>query len=68
MIRIGLGLTQEQMASQLGLSEVSRRSRISEWESGKGEPKRAILLKYTEISGVDIGLLIDDREKIVFKQ
>ncbi len=61
-IRISLGLTQDQMAAQLGLTEVSRRSRISEWESGKTEPNRFVLLNYSEIVDVPIKQLIDDRE------
>ena len=63
-IRIHLDLTQDQMAEKLGLTSESRRSRISEWEGGRGEPKRDILIKYSEIANIDIKKLIDDREVI----
>jgi len=52
------------MAEKLGLKSESRRARISEWEAGKGEPKREILIRYAEIANVEIKQLIDDREKI----
>ncbi len=48
LVRTDLELTQDQMAAQLGLDEVSRRSRISEWESGKCEPNRIILLGFID--------------------
>jgi transcriptional regulator with XRE-family HTH domain len=64
LIRNHLSLTQDQMAEKLGLTSDSRRARISEWESGRGEPKRDILLKYAEIGEVDIKKLLDDRENI----
>lgn len=59
-IRLCLGLPQDQLAERLGLVGVSRRSRVSEWESGRCEPDRFVLLKYSEIGDVDIGKLIDD--------
>ena len=64
IIREHLSLTQDQMAEKLGLTSESRRSRVSEWESGRGEPKRDTLIKYSEIANVDIKKLIDDREII----
>jgi len=64
LIRNKLQLTQDQMAEKLGLKSESRRARISEWEAGKGEPKREILIRYAEIANVEIKQLIDDREKI----
>ncbi len=65
-IRSLLGLSQDQLAERLGLVEVSRRSRISEWESGKTEPNRMLLLKYSELSDIPIKQLIDDKEVLVF--
>jgi transcriptional regulator with XRE-family HTH domain len=64
LIRKNLSLTQDQMAKELGLTSYSRRARISEWESGIGEPKRDILIKYSEIANIDIKQLIDDREDL----
>jgi len=65
IIRDHLGLTQDQMADRLGLTSESRRARVSEWEVGKGEPNRTILIKYAELTNLDIKKLIDDREEVV---
>ena len=62
LIRNHLGLTLDQMAEELGLTSDSRRSRVSEWENGRGEPKRDILIKYAELTKLDLKKLIDDRE------
>ena len=64
LIRKNLGLTQDHIAEKLGLTSESRRSRVSEWESGKGEPKRHVLIKYSELANIEIKQLIDDREDI----
>jgi transcriptional regulator with XRE-family HTH domain len=64
LIRLHIGLTQDQMAEKLGLTSKSRRARVSEWEAGRGEPKRHILIKYSELVNFDIKKLIDDREVI----
>ncbi len=67
LIRKHLGYTQDQIAGKLGLTSKARRGRISEWESGKSEPKRQQLIKYSEIGSVEIQKLIDDKEDIVLK-
>jgi hypothetical protein len=36
-------------------------SRISEFESGKGEPSLLILLQYAQVAGVCVDLLINDK-------
>jgi transcriptional regulator with XRE-family HTH domain len=64
LIREHLGYTQDHIAERFGLSSDSRRARVSEWESGKGEPGRVILLKYAELAKLDVKRLIDDRENI----
>lgn len=64
LIRKHLSLTQDQLAEKLGLSSESRRARVSEWESGKSEPGREILLKYAELGDVEIKNFIDDHENI----
>ena len=64
-IRLILDISQDQMAQKLGLTSESRRARISEWEAGRREPKRDILIKYAEISNISIKRLIDDREKLI---
>jgi transcriptional regulator with XRE-family HTH domain len=67
LIRKHLGYTQDQIAEKLGLTSIARRGRVSEWESGKSEPKRQHLIKYSEIGNVEIQKLIDDKEDIVLK-
>ena len=64
IIREHLGLTQDQMAEKLGLKADLRRARVSEWESGRSEPSREILIKYSELLNIDIKKLIDDRVKL----
>ena len=65
LIRNKLQLTQDQMAEKLGLISESRRARISEWEAGRREPKREILIKYADLGDVEIRKLIDDREEMI---
>lgn len=68
MIRKHLGFTQDQMAERLGMQTPARRSRVSEWENGKTEPKRQLILKYAELANIDVKQLIDDKEKIVLER
>jgi transcriptional regulator with XRE-family HTH domain len=65
LIRLHIGLTQDQMAEKLGLTSELKRARVSEWEVGRGEPKRSILIKYSEIANIEIKQLIDDREDLI---
>jgi transcriptional regulator with XRE-family HTH domain len=67
LIRVHLGLTQDQMAEKLDIISKSRRSRISEWESGRREPKRDTLIKYADSSGINLRKLLDDREDIILQ-
>ena len=64
LVRKHLELTQDQMAEKLGLTSESRRARISEWEAGRSEPKRDILINYADLVNLEIRKLIDDREVI----
>ena len=61
LIRRHLKLSQDQMAEKLGLTSESRRARVSEWEAGRREPNRILLLRYSETADIDIRKLIDDR-------
>ncbi len=65
LIRECLDLTQDQIAEKLGLTSESRRARVSEWESGRGEPSREFLIRYSELAHVDVKQLIDDRENFI---
>ena len=59
-IRTTLGLSQTEMLKRLGAEERMVYSRISEFESGKGEPSLLILLEYAQVAGVCVDVLIND--------
>jgi len=59
-IRQTLGLSQTEMLKRLGAEERMAYHRISEFESGKGEPSLIILLEYARAAGVCVDVLIDD--------
>lgn len=59
-IRITLGLSQNEMLRHLGLAEASFRSNISGYELGTREPPLPILLKYAQVAGVCVDVLIND--------
>jgi transcriptional regulator with XRE-family HTH domain len=59
-IRQELGLSQTEMLKRLEADDRMVYSRISEFESGKGEPSLIILLEYARAAGVCVDVLIDD--------
>src|SRR5437660_11573522 len=59
-IRQTLGLSQTEMLKRLGAENRMAYHRISEFESGKGEPSLLILLAYARVAGVHMEALIDD--------
>jgi transcriptional regulator with XRE-family HTH domain len=59
-IRERLGLSQTEMLKRLGAEDRMAYHRISEFESGKGEPSLIILLEYARVAGVCVDTLIDD--------
>ena len=59
-IRISLDLSQDQMLERLGLATWLYRSAVSGYELGTREPPLPVLLKYAEIAGVWVDVLIDD--------
>jgi transcriptional regulator with XRE-family HTH domain len=59
-IREGLGLSQSEMLRRLGAEDRVAYNRISEFESGKGEPSLLVLLEYARAAGVYVDVLIDD--------
>jgi transcriptional regulator with XRE-family HTH domain len=60
-IREALGLSQSEMLRRLGAEERMAYHRLSEFESGKGEPSLIILLEYARAAGVCVDVLIDDK-------
>jgi transcriptional regulator with XRE-family HTH domain len=59
-IRLALGLSQSEMLKRLGAEDRMAYHRISEFETGKGEPSLIILLEYARAAGVSTDVLIDD--------
>jgi transcriptional regulator with XRE-family HTH domain len=59
-IRQSLGLSQTEMLKRLGADDKMVYSRISEFESRKGEPSLPLLLQYARVAGVCVDVLIDD--------
>ena len=57
-IRVSLGLSQNELIRRLEIDLTQ--NRISEYETGKGEPPLPVLLKYARIAGVCVERLIDD--------
>lgn len=61
-IRLGLGLTQQQMFELLGYQESALRvGHISDFERNKREPPLPLLLAYARATGVPLETLADDR-------
>lgn len=59
-VRIGLGLSQNELISRLGVGDFLTQNRISDYELGKGEPPLIILLEYARAANVIADVLIDD--------
>jgi transcriptional regulator with XRE-family HTH domain len=63
-IRKHLGLSQEGIVRQLGLSSKLTRNDISKYERGVREPSLAVLLKYARSAKVSVEEIIDDAVKL----
>lgn len=59
-IRLRLGMTQEELAKHLGVDSGA----ISRFEHGKREPSLLEMLTYSNLSGLTINQIVDDRVKI----
>ena len=59
-IRTALGMSQDGMLIALGLAEKAGRHYISGFERGEREPPLPVLLKYAQLAGVWIDVLVDD--------
>ena len=57
-IRTALGLSQNELIRELEVDLTQ--NRISEYETGKGEPPLPVLLRYARAAGVCVDVLIDD--------
>jgi transcriptional regulator with XRE-family HTH domain len=63
-IRSHLGVSQDGLVRQFGLSEKITRNEISKYERGVREPALSVLLKYARAAGVNVEVLIDDDLKL----
>lgn len=59
-IRVGLDLSQNELLEKIGFSEYIFQGNISQYELGRREPPLPILLKYAQIAGITVDILIDD--------
>lgn len=57
-IRTALGLSQNELIRRLEVNLTQ--NRVSEYETGKGEPPLPVLLKYARLAGISTDVLIDD--------
>ena len=57
-VRLGLGLSQNEMIKRLGVDLTQ--NRISDYELDRGEPPLTVLLLYARAAGVSTDFLIDD--------
>ena len=64
-IRLSLGLSQNELIRMLDVDLTQ--NRISEYETGKGEPPLPVLLKYARVAGVCVDVLIDDAQDLPAK-
>lgn len=61
-VRLALGLSQTELLNRLEFD--IHYSRISEYELGKNEPPLPILLRYAEIAGICVDVLINDKSDL----
>lgn len=57
-LRMALGLSQNELIRRLEVDLTQ--NRISEYETGRGEPPLPILLRYARLAGICVERLIDD--------
>jgi transcriptional regulator with XRE-family HTH domain len=59
-IRERLGMSQNELIRRMGVQELIYQSSISGYESGEREPPLPILMRYGQVAGVCVDVLIDD--------
>jgi transcriptional regulator with XRE-family HTH domain len=66
LIRLGLGLTQEQLVERLKSEKTPPlySGHVSEYERGEREPPLIILLLYARLIGVPLDVLVDDEMEL----
>lgn len=59
-IRVGLGLSQNEMIRRLGAEDTLTQNRISDYELGVHEPSLLTLLQYARAANVAMEAIVDD--------
>ncbi len=59
-IRERLGMSQNELIRRMGVEELIYQSSISGYESGEREPPLPILIRYGQVAGLCVDVLIDD--------
>ena len=59
-IRLGLGLSQNEMIRRIGAEDTLTQNRISDYELGVHEPSLIILLRYARTANVALEAIVDD--------
>ncbi len=63
-LRQGVGWTHDKMAAALGRNELSRRSRVHEWETGSRIPGIGVLLCYSKVFCISTDDLLNDEKRL----
>ena len=64
LIREARNWSLDQMAEAVGRTEVSRRTRVYEWETGVRQPDLPTLLAYARLAKISTDVLIDDEVEL----
>jgi transcriptional regulator with XRE-family HTH domain len=59
-IRSELNLSQSEMIRKLGFADYLRQSHISAFELGTREPPLLVLLRYAQVAGLTMEMLVND--------
>jgi transcriptional regulator with XRE-family HTH domain len=60
-VRSALGLSQTELLSRIGLADKLNRDDISKYERGVREPSLIVILRYAEVAGICVDVLINDK-------
>lgn len=66
-IRLGLGLSQNELIRRMNLEDELTQARISAYERGVRQPGLLVLLSYAGVAGVFVDVLIDDELELPSK-
>ena len=63
-IRQSLGCSQRELVKQMEVQDQIHYTNISKYELDKNEPPLGILLAYSQLTGIPVETLIDDRKDL----